>query len=856
MSDFYTNVQVIGNNIAYRGYDKNGRYVQSKIPYRPYVFIRRTGKQEDEGFVSLRGESLGMVQFADINEAREFIDQYKDIDSMPIYGNLSFEYAFIADTFKEQIEWDRSKIDLATIDIEVEYRKVFPDVEKADNEVTSIAFSRSGKSWVISTKDYTGGSDKFTYVRVKDEEALLKKFLDLWCGIQHPDAVTGWNVKFFDFPYLVARITKLFGEKVANKMSPWGRIRKRNVVLFGRDNPCVDIVGVPILDYMELFRKFDNDGKSQESYKLDAIANNVLGTKKVDYTVYGNLNRLFDENFNLHTEYNFVDIELIHKMDAKLKLIDLALTLAFDNKCNFDDVFAQVRMWDCITYNHLIERKIVVPPKTHHSKDQAYEGAYVKDPLIGRHAWLVSFDLQSLYPHLIMEFNVSPDCIVEPEDYTDEMRKLVAKRPTIEELLTPGKVDLSWLKDQGVTYTPNGQFFRIDKRGFLSEIMNSMYAGRAAYKRKQLDAEKEIQTCTDPVRKRELENEALKFNNLQLAKKVSLNSAYGSLGNSWFRLFDIRQAEAITMAGQLAIRWIGQDINAYMNKISKTEGADYVVASDTDSVYLRFGPLVDLVGMPTKTPEEKAKVVRFLDRVCIEKVTPFIDSRYKALADYLNAYEHKMIMKREVIADSAIWTAKKRYILNVWNKEGVAYATPKQKISGLEAVKSSTPKACRVKIKKAIEIMVNGTKDHLMAFIDEFRAEFSKLPVEEIAYPRSCNNVAEYTEKAAKGNSKGIPMHVKAAIAYNKAIVAHKIDNLFVPIRDGDKIKYIHLKTPNPFMTSEFAFQEVMPEQFKIGPMIDYDQQFQKAFVEPIKIITTAIGWDIETTSSLEGLFE
>ena len=460
-------------------------------------------------------------------------------------------------------------------------------------------------------------------------------------------------------------------------------------------------------------------------------------------------------------------------MDDKLNLIKLALTLAYDSKTNYDDVFAQVRMWDALIYNHLREKNCVLPPTKKNDKSSAYIGAYVKDPIVGLHKWVASFDLDSLYPHLIMQYNVSPDTIVEPEKYTFDQSKIIDQNINVDNMLTK-KIDTSALKLCDCTITPNGQLFTTKYQGFLPKIMEEMYNDRSRYKKEAIKAKKQLETETDSNVREEIEKTIARYNNLQLAKKVSLNSAYGALGNEFFRFFDIRQASAITTAGQLSIRWIENKLNEYLNRILKTEKKDYVIASDTDSIYLVLDELVSqTIGKENKNHNTK-QVIQFLDKVCESKIQPFIDKSYAELADYVHAYQQKMEMKREGLSDAGIWTAKKRYILNVHNNEGVQFKEPKLKVMGLEMIKSSTPSAIRERMASTIKLMVTGTESDVQDFIANFKAEFKTLPPEEISFPRGCNGLNNYSD-AATLYKKGTPIHVKGAILYNHYLKQHNL---------------------------------------------------------------------------------
>jgi len=517
-----------------------------------------------------------------------------------------------------------------------------------------------------------------------------------------------------------------------------------------------------------------------------------------------------------------------------MRLIELCLTMAYDGKVNFADVLGQVRYWDNVIYNHLRKKNIVIPQKKEQEKVEKFEGAYVKDPQVGMHKWVMSFDLNSLYPHLIMQYNISPETLVPGSE--------------VKEGMVDGILDQKIKNDTEYCMTPNGAFFRRDVKGFLPEIMENVYNDRVKYKKLLLEAKQEYENTGDPV----LLKKISRYNNIQMAKKISLNSAYGAIGNNYFRYFDLLVATAITTSGQLSIRWIEKSINIYLNKILKTDKVDYVIASDTDSVYITFDILVGKVFQSGATDD---RIVEFLDRLAKEKLEPFIGESYQALAETMNAYDQKMEMSREAIADKGIWTAKKRYILNVHDMEGVRYKEPQLKIMGIEAVKSSTPAPCREKIKQALKIIMSGDEKMLNKFIQDFRDEFMKLPPEDIAYPRSCNGVKKFRGESQLF-AKGAPIHVKGAILYNHLVNKQKLDNKYPLIQEGDKIRFLHLRQPNVFQSSAFSFMTEVPKELDIVDKIDYDEQYTKSFVEPLKVITEKMGWLIDSSYGVQGTLE
>ena len=516
-----------------------------------------------------------------------------------------------------------------------------------------------------------------------------------------------------------------------------------------------------------------------------------------------------------------------------MKLIELALTLSYDAKVNLSDVYSQVRMWDTMIYNDLQKKNIVVPPKVSTKKDEQYAGAYVKVPEPGGYDWVVSFDLNSLYPHLIMQYNISPETLVERRHGAVSVDKLLEQEAEI---------------DGEYAVCANGAQYRKDIHGFLPEMMQRIYDDRKIYKGKMLTAKRQNESAPTV----QLQKDIARYNNIQMARKIQLNSAYGAIGNQYFRYFNLANAEAITLSGQVSIRWIENKVNEYLNKLLKTEDKDYVIASDTDSIYICLDLLVNSVFDVQNVPKER--IVNFLDAACKTKIEPFIDKAYQELATYVNAYEQKMFMKRENIADRGVWTAKKRYILNVWDSEGVRYEKPKLKIMGIEAVKSSTPAPCRQAIRDALKIIMNGTEEDVQTYISKFRKEFESLPVEEVAFPRSCNNLGKFSSPRDI-YAKGCPMHVRGSLMYNYYVKKKKLSHKYPLIQEGEKIKFVHLKMPNRIGENVISFFQTLPKELDLHGSIDWDMQFEKSFLSPVKVVLDAIGWTPEKQNTLEFLF-
>ena len=830
---FYTSVLPYKGRLLVRGVNHDGSHKKFRVNYKPSLFVP---VQKETGYKTLDGRNVEKIQHDSIFEARKWIDEYKDVTNFEYFGNTRYQYTYIADEFPKKIDWDIKQIRLITIDIECESENGFPDVDKAEEPLICITVKDHARKSIIvfGCGNFVNDRDDVKYFKCSTERDLVIKFTKFWTAY-NPDIVTGWNVKFFDIPYLMNRFRYLMGDDFLNQFSPWGVVSQSSARItakgFNKEQNYYDILGVSVLDYLDLYRK--HTFVRQESYKLDYIGQVELGEQKTE-NPYDTFKEFYQNDYQQFVEYNIQDVELVDKLEDKMQLIALHLTMAYEGKVNYQDVFGQVRMWDTIIYNHLRSKNIVPPAIQEEKKSSGYEGAYVKDPVVGFHDWICSFDLNSLYPHLIMQYNISPETMVAFDP----------NKVSVNKMLDGFILDSADLDN--VTITPNGAQFRTDKRGFLPELMDKLYQERVIYKKKMIKAKAKYQETGD----KKLLNDIAANHNIQLARKIALNSAYGAIGNQYFRYFDVRHAEGITKAGQLAIRWIERDVNNFLNDLLKTKNIVYVVASDTDSIYVKLGGLVDKI---FKDKSDTRKIVKVLDKFCEEKLQKAIDNSYDRLAKYVNAFDQKMFMKREVIANKGIWTAKKRYILNVYNEEGVDLKDPKLKIMGIEAVKSSTPAPCRIKIKEALKVIMNKDENALIQFIDDFRTHFKNLRPEEVAYPRSCNNLNKYYS-STDIYQKSTPIHVKGALLYNNLLKKNKLVK-YEKIQEGDKIKFIVLKEPNPLREKVISFPTRLPKEFKLHNFIDYDEQFDKSFLEPLRFIVNAINWNFEKQATLDNFF-
>ena len=602
---FYTNITRWGNHLLLREY-VNGQRLNRRVKYSHTIYMRVAKPTE---YKTLEGKFVTPVSHETMKEAHEWVDNYKNQPHL-VFGNTLYQYNYIADQYPNRVDWDMEKLLIVTIDIEVACENGFPNPEAAIEPLLSITIKNHQTKEIVvwGIGDFKTKREDVHYVQCESERHLIQEFLVFWERNQ-PDVITGWNTEFFDIPYLCNRIVNLCGDDEIKRLSPWGGVSSRNVFKMGRSHQLYDIQGIAHLDYFDLYRKFTYT--AQESYRLDHIAFVELGERK-DGNPYETFRDWYTKDYQSFIEYNITDVEIVDKLEDKMKLIELCLTMAYEAKVNYMDVLGSVKYWDILIYNYLRDKNIVIPQKSTTSKSDKFEGAYVKDPQVGMHKWVMSFDLNSLYPHLIMQYNISPETLLSQDKIKDmKVDKLLNK-----------EFDTSQFKEKNVTMTPNGAMFKTDKKGFLPEIMESMYNDRVKYKNLMLKSKQEYENTKDP----KLLKEISKYNNIQMAKKISLNSAYGAIGNVWFRYYDLLVAEAITTSGQLSIRWIEKYLNQYLNKILGTDNKDYVLASDTDSVYITFDELVNKsfktegVASESESGLQRERVVGFLDRLAREKI--------------------------------------------------------------------------------------------------------------------------------------------------------------------------------------------------------------------------------------------
>jgi DNA polymerase elongation subunit (family B) len=830
---FYTACALKGNKVLVRGY-RNGERFTDSIAFKPSLFIK---SDKDTKHRTMNGIKVKRMTFDTLYDCRQFLDQYRDLPDCPIYGNTDFITQYLMETYPTEVEYDLSQIKVAYLDLECESEGGFPDLDNPNERINLVSIRVSGITYVLSFTPITLPTAKV--IMVSSEKELIKKIFEVLAQ-EDVDILSGWNIKLFDMPYIIGRARLFFEEKEIQNWLPFGLMKERETDIGGKKYKLFEFPGYTILDYMDLYKKFS--GTSQESYALQNIAKVELNAQKLDYSEYGSLREFYKQNFQRFAEYNVQDAVLVEQLDNKLKLIDLAVSIAFEAKITFDTVFFATRIWETICCDYLARKQIVPPLKRSYAKDDQFVGAYVKDVTPGLYNNVVSFDATSLYPSIIMQWNISPEtCVVKDSSFTaDDF--LRSKRKEIPDMIEDAI-------GRNASLACNGSMFTNNVRGFIPTLIEITFNQRQEAKKKMIALEKEYESSKNADLLPRIA--ALKIR--QSVKKILANSLYGCLGNPAFTYSSPELATAVTVTGQVIIRKAENCMNDYIQKITKTTD-DYVIAVDTDSVYLNLNPIVEHISSKTKI----GNVTDFINQVCEQKIQPEFKKEMELLSATLGCSENKIVFKREAIASAGMFIAKKRYALLVQDLEGVRFTEPKLKIMGLETARSSTPMIVRNKLKDCIKIILTKTPDELRKYVDEFYNEFMKLPIEDIASPRGVKGVRQYTDHTSI-YSKGTPIATKAALLHNAYVKKLGLDKEIPPVKENDKIKFVFVNVPNPYgmcgRDAVIGFIGKAPVQFNLEKYVDRKKQFEKTFNEPLDNILKAINWSINEQLTLESFF-
>ena len=834
--NFYTNIAKLGNNILVREIT-DGIPNLRKVKFEPTYYI----KSVDGKFTSLYGDKAKDVHPGGMYESKEWIKSYVNVGDFEIFGQTN-EILQFANGYNFT-GWDFNQIKTFSIDIETSASPdgSFPDPKYALGVVQLITIqdfhTKRFYTWGLKPYNKKSLKIKTEYTHCVDEKNLLKQFLMFW-EQQRPDVVTGWNSNGFDMPYLINRIIKILDQSYANKLSPWGNVTFKLREYKGREEIEFSIAGVSCLDYLELYKKFTFG--NHESYSLGNISSEELGTTKL-VNPTDSFEKFYTEHGDgLFIDYNLTDVLLVSMLEEKLKLIQLAMTMAYEARVNYEDVFSPVKVWDAILHNDLLKDNIVSPQRKSSGIPVNIEGAYVITPVPGMYHNVTTIDFLSLYPSIMVGLNLSPETYLGQCD------------SNVEKCLNGVYEN----KDPDVSMGVNGSLYSRKKPGIMPKVIKKYMKMRRDDKNAMLEYDKQIEVIKSTTNdKKELSNlSSLRSSkdNSQMAWKILTNSLYGSLANAGFRYYNSDIAESITITGQLLIRSIKKDLTVLVNEEFKYDFKDITIAGDTDSAMICLDEIVKKFS-PNTSVEENIKIIEGL---ATKKIGPLVKRIVSNVTTGLNFHEDTLYAKPEIAASHMLILAKKKYCARVYSSEGVAYAKPKQKIMGMEIVKSSTPKVVQKALKDSIDIIFDSDEKMIQSYIEKVKNDFTSYSVEEIAFPRGLSNLSEYSNSNTI-YSKGTPIHVRAALLYNHLIDKHKLGNKYELLKEGNKLRFVYLKIPNTIRENIIGWpvDSILPPEFDLHKYIDHDLQFEKVFLSAIELMINPMGWQTVQHSDLSEFF-
>lgn len=861
---FYTNYSRSGKNIYLR-YKPPGQSETVSAVFREYspTLYQVTDEEIPGGKKSIYGQNLKPMKFQSVNEAKDYVKRYKGVDGIEIHGNSNYENQFIIDLCEGKVpEFNEQDIKICYVDIEVYSPDEFPKPLYADHPINAITYYNSGDDvYYVFGLEYEGGGTfdidsltddvrekledcKIEYFNFDCEESLLRSFLQMFKEANF-DIITGWNSSGFDIPYIINRCNKILGEKFTeNHLSPFGRISCRDGYdKFGNPEQKFDIKGLSHTDYMDMYKK--HNFIPREEFSLGYIASEELGTSKIDYEEAQGLADLYKTNYAKFIAYNIVDVKVNVGIEKKRGFFSLTFAMAYYAMCNYEDTLGTVKIWEMLIAKFLDAKNIAPLFSRPGAEKVDYEGGWVKEPITGFWEWVFSVDLNSLYPHIEQQWNIGPETRIPLEELPAELLEL-KNTVTFNDILDRKVEFTNVLKKHNVTMSVNKEFYHLDKMSFFSEIKRELYTMRKKSKKLMQEAEKKKLECKadgDKVGAKKWEFEESKQNGFQLGLKILLNGGYGAVANSSFLYYLVQNAEAITHSGQLVNQWTSQHVEDNLKKMFGTKDTLWIY-SDTDSAYYTLKPFVDTLG--GCSTEDK---VNYCDQFVEDVVSPLIKDRCQELSDYMNCYEQRMFWDREVISEVAIWFGKKKYIMSVNDSEGVRYKEPKHKFTGMESVKSSFPAWSREFLKQCYSIGLTGTESDMQEKLIEFRKQFEQFDTNDIAVPSGVNGIKKYSDEYW-GILKGAQAHVKAAINHNRIVTERGLNKIPL-LTDGNKIKYLYLKMPNPLGVDIIAYNGFIPKEFGIEKYIDKDKIYEKSFLAPLRIFTSCVNWSEEKKVTL-----
>lgn len=913
MSLFYENIVKIDKRYYERVFDTETKVSTfNKIEVQPKVYVPAVNGE----YSYFLDKSLRLTekQFSNEGEMNNWCKTMKDA-GLPFYGKTTPKYQYVRDRFfyndKVYVNNDH-QMRVWQIDIEVSQEFGFPYPHESKAPVTLIQFHDNfdDRYYVIGYKDIEGLEnpkdtervleynkkynfpENTTYLKVNDELEMFRYFIKL-IKVKNPAIWSAWNGALFDYPYLINRMVKLGLNK--NELSPLQSCNCTYSKESGSDNYTTEIAGIYLLDLMELYKKFTFT--PQTSYSLNNISKEELGAEKVEYSEFDNLDELMVKDYNTFVRYGIVDVELTKGIDEKLNLINLVKSIAYKMGICLDDALGTVKPWGTYINNVAYNEGHILPNDGNKNVSQHIKGAWVADPVVGKHNWVVSFDWASLYPSIIRWCNFSPETWIPTNKLPLELLELKKTWFVDDEDLLIDKVDeivekiSPLLEKYDVSVGINGSFYRREEIGLIPRLIKQLYAERKASKKEMFVYTQQIQDLKknggSVAEIKQAENMEAFYNTQQMTQKILLNSLYGALANEYFCLFNAEIAAAVTGNGRYTNKTMAYAVNDMLKaKLPLPPRKEYLIYGDTDSFYLTLDNFVK--AKSAKGTLEFEDKINFCDNVCEKVIQPYINELTSKIGKSLNIVEAgPMAMDREIIADSGIFIAKKRYIARVLDTEGVRLKEPKKKIMGLEIVRSSTPKFCRKYLKDSIDILLDGDEESLQEWVSDVKIKFFDSPIEDISRVTGVNKISYdfmvkdgirtkivdgkkvpvfkvlypdlspkqvgfnyfknqlyYTSPDGKAECTPIPINTRSAMVHNSGIIMNDLQKDYTLISEKDKIKYCMLKLPNPTNSDVFGYlNPTIIDRLKIEKYINKDEMWERFFIQSLEIMIEPLKW-------------
>ena len=828
------------NNVILLTWDNDGKRVTHEMSYEPYLYIET---KKDTQYKSIFGTSLKKRSFNSPSHRNRFIN---DTGTTRVFENLRWDQQFLIDLFASTAREDsfsQHSIKTWFIDIETYSPGDFPTPERASDQINVITVYDT-----ITKKFTTWGTSKLRkkipgcdYRYCETEKEMLQAFLHM-ISVDPPDILSGWNSEFFDIPYIINRIARVFDEDTCHRLSPVGTIYPRTLrTQFGRETIRWFIDGISCIDYLDVYKKFSVG--LRESYKLDSIAELELGEKKIDY---GNMNlaQLADDDWQTFVEYNVQDVNLLVRMEEKLRYIELLRMLAYTGLTTFESAMGTLPVITGAAVLTARDKNLILPTFIRNDDSGQYEGAYVSSPQKGFQSNIISFDANSLYPNTMITLNLSPET---------KIGKIVSQENNkISIRLTSGKVvHLSpekfykYIKAEKISISKAKFLFSQKKKGIMPEIVDKIYQSRVEIKKelKTLKLRLSKMNATDSDYE-QIETRVKQLDIKQFTLKILINTVYGYFGNKYAPLGDPDIARSITLTGQAVIKESNKILTKYIHdKYECSEDYNPVIYNDTDSSYITIERAIQGEDVDFKTPtgtvsEDAKKIAGDIEDYLNEHITIWA-------SNVLNSHDPRFVFKREVMCDSGIFLSKKRYVLHVLDDEDIP--CEKFKYTGVEIVRTTMPAGIKPAVRDIIETMIttknfNQTNDKFIQTYDLFK----NLPVDDISFVMGIKDYDKYADRCNDFIlAKHMPIHTKAAYVYNMLLEKYELDKDYEKISSGDKVRYYYTKLPNRYNINSLAYKYYLPPELLKDFPIDKEKMFEKIVYSIVERFYDAVGWTL-----------